>query len=140
MKTTSKMKTFSCKDDCTLTKHTRRWTYSALRHFFSSIATFSHRRSAQIKKLILQKLIGAPKPMGRHLSRPRRQFWGPLLAILDFAGITGGERLPPSLLGWYLVYKCPYFCQAQFQLASSVPVELKATLLFQLTTTTGTHT
>ena len=27
--------TFSCKDDCTLTKHTRRWTYSALRHFFS---------------------------------------------------------------------------------------------------------
>ena len=26
--------TFSCKDDCTLTKHTRRWTYSALRYFF----------------------------------------------------------------------------------------------------------
>ena len=25
--------TFSCKDDCTLTKHTRRWTYSALRYF-----------------------------------------------------------------------------------------------------------
>ena len=25
--------TFSCKDDCTLTKHTRRWTYSSLRYF-----------------------------------------------------------------------------------------------------------
>ena len=25
--------TFSCKDDCTLTKHTRRWIYSALRFF-----------------------------------------------------------------------------------------------------------
>ena len=25
--------TFSCKDDCTLTNHTRRWTYSALRYF-----------------------------------------------------------------------------------------------------------
>ena len=24
---------FSCKDNCTLTKHTRRWTYSALRYF-----------------------------------------------------------------------------------------------------------
>ena len=25
---------FSCKDDCTLTKHTRRWPHSALRYFF----------------------------------------------------------------------------------------------------------
>ena len=29
--------TFSCKDDCTLTKHTWRWTYSALLYFFSSL-------------------------------------------------------------------------------------------------------
>ena len=38
-------------------------------------------------------------------------FWGPLVAILDFAGggalqavrcgIAGGERVPPSPLGWY---------------------------------------
>ena len=28
--------TFSCKDDCTLTKHTRCWTYSALRYFWSN--------------------------------------------------------------------------------------------------------
>ena len=26
--------TFSCKNDCTLTKRTWRWTYSALRYFF----------------------------------------------------------------------------------------------------------
>ena len=29
----AKKMTFSCKDDCTLTKHTRPWTYSALRYF-----------------------------------------------------------------------------------------------------------
>ena len=34
----------------------------------------------------------------RHLSRPFRPFWGPLAAILD---CTGGERVPPSPLGWY---------------------------------------
>ena len=36
--------------------------------------------------------------MVRHLSRPRRPFWGPLADILDFAGV---KRVPPSLLGWY---------------------------------------
>ena len=34
MRAQTKKTTFSCKDDCTLTKHTRRWTYSALRYFF----------------------------------------------------------------------------------------------------------
>ena len=29
--------TFSCKDDCTFTKHTRRWTYSTLRYFLTRI-------------------------------------------------------------------------------------------------------
>ena len=38
---------------------------------------------------------------GRHLSRPRLPFWGPLAAILDFEGGAGGERVPPSPLGWY---------------------------------------
>ena len=28
----------------------------------------------------------AQKPRGRHLSRPRLPFWGPLAAIFDFAG------------------------------------------------------
>ena len=64
--------------------------------FFFSVVTFSHRRSARIKKLIIQKLTGAPR--GRHLSRPRWPFWGPLAAILDF---VGGELTPPSPLGWY---------------------------------------
>ena len=32
--------------------------------FFFSVATFSHRSSARIKKLIEQKLIGAPKNLG----------------------------------------------------------------------------
>ena len=27
----------------------------------------------------------APNSRGRHLSRPRQPFWGPLVAILDFA-------------------------------------------------------
>ena len=30
---------FSCKDDCTLTKHTRYWTYSALQYFCTSKST-----------------------------------------------------------------------------------------------------
>ena len=34
MRAQTEKTTFSCKDDCTLTKHTRRWTYSALRYFF----------------------------------------------------------------------------------------------------------
>ena len=33
MRTQTQKTTFSCKDDCTLTKHTRRWTYSGLRYF-----------------------------------------------------------------------------------------------------------
>ena len=34
MRAQTEKTTFSCKDDCTLTNRTRRWTYSALRHFF----------------------------------------------------------------------------------------------------------
>ena len=37
----------------------------------------------------------AQKPRGRHLSRPRQPFWGPQAAILDFAGVSGGERVSP---------------------------------------------
>ena len=43
-----------------------------------------------------QKLLRTPR--GRHLSRHRRPFWGPLAAILDFAG---SEQVPPSPLGLY---------------------------------------
>ena len=31
------------------------------------------------------------------LYRPHRPFWGPLAAILDLAGVAGGERVPLSL-------------------------------------------
>ena len=41
----------------------------------------------------------AQNPISRHLSRPCRQFWGPLLVIFDVAGI---EQVPASLLGWYI--------------------------------------
>ena len=52
---------------------------------FFSVTTFSHRRSAQ--KTYLAKVDGsAQKPKVRPLSRPRRPFWGPLAAILVFAG------------------------------------------------------
>ena len=55
-------------------------------HYFFfpfSVATFSHRRSAQIKKLILQKLMGAPRNLGVHhfpdpvgyFGAPWRLFW-----------------------------------------------------------------
>ena len=43
-------------------------------------------------------MLRMPKNLGVHLSRPRRPFWGPLVAILDFAG---GERVSPLLLGRY---------------------------------------
>ena len=46
--------------------------------FYSSVGTFSQRRNAQIKTHVIQK------PRGRHLSRPRQPFWGPLAAILEF--------------------------------------------------------
>ena len=51
---------------------------------FFSVVTFSHRRSARIKKLISQKLTGTPKNLG--VDRPPLPFLGPLAAILDFAG------------------------------------------------------
>ena len=37
--------TFSCKDDCTLMKHTRRWTYSASRYFWYFICLFAFSQS-----------------------------------------------------------------------------------------------
>ena len=37
MRAKTEKTTFSCKDNCTLTKHTRCWTYSALQYFFSPL-------------------------------------------------------------------------------------------------------
>ena len=49
---------------------------------FFSVTIFSHRRSAYFAKVAKN----AQKPRDKHLSRPRQPFWGPLAAILGFAG------------------------------------------------------
>ena len=56
------------------------------------------RRSPLIKKPILGKLFGAANNLGLDpFYRPRRPFWGPLAAILDFAG--GSMFLIEGVLG-----------------------------------------
>ena len=70
-------------------------------HFFPSIATFSHRMSSRIKNLFCESCLERPNTWGKHLSRPRPPFWGPLAAILDFAGVAGGKQVLPAPLGWY---------------------------------------
>ena len=74
--------------------------------FFSSVATFSHRKSARIKKLILRKLLRMPKkPRGRQ--NPSAIF-GPPASHVGFCrqcGIASSERVPPSPLDWYSIYK-----------------------------------
>ena len=49
--------TFSCKDDCTLTKHTRRWTYSALWYFFIRNQTRLHNLSSAQMSPSLLKMV-----------------------------------------------------------------------------------
>ena len=52
---------------------------------FFSFTTFPYKRSARIKKLIQQKLTGAPKNLGVHnFSIPIWALSGPQVAILDF--------------------------------------------------------
>ena len=73
-------------------------------HF--SIAPFSHRKSAHIKKLA--KVDGRslwvytfPDPVS-HFGAPWQLFW--ILQAVRFCrqcGVAGGERVPPSPLGWY---------------------------------------
>ena len=55
--------------------------------FFFSVTTFSHRRSAGIKKLILQKCLGTAINLGLEpFPDPVGHFVAPLAAIFDFAG------------------------------------------------------
>ena len=86
--------------------------------FFSSVATFSHRRSARIKKLILRKLLRTPKNLGvdtfpdpvGHFGAPWRPFWI-LQAVRRCrrCGVAGGQRAPPSPLGWYFFFFFSFF-------------------------------
>ena len=69
---------------------------------FSSVATFSHRRSARIKKLILRKLLRMPKNLGGdafpdpvgHFGAPGQPFWI-LQAVRRCrrCGVAGGATL-----------------------------------------------
>ena len=47
---------------------------------------FAQRECSDQKTYLAKVAKNAQKPRGRHLSRPRRLFWGPLAAIFDFAG------------------------------------------------------
>ena len=59
--------------------------------FHFSVTTFSNRSSARIKKLILQKLMGAPKTLGEKThSKLRRPFWGPWRPFWIFEGLIKG--------------------------------------------------
>ena len=54
------------------------------------------------KNLFYQSSLKYQKPRGRPLSKARQQFWDLLAAILDFAGIAGGEPVSLAVqLGWY---------------------------------------
>ena len=58
MRAQTEKSTFSCKDDCTLTKHTWRWTYSALRYFFANNSILIiEKNSVTAKKSILRNVI-----------------------------------------------------------------------------------
>ena len=67
---------------------------------FFSVMTFSHRRSARIKKLIWRKLLRTPKNLGVHpFPDPVNHF-----EFCRRCSVTGCERVPPSPLGWYLIH------------------------------------
>ena len=53
---------------------------------FSPSSTFLIERVLGAKTYLAKIDGSVQKPMGRHLSTPYWPFWGPLVAILDFAG------------------------------------------------------
>ena len=63
------------------------------------------------KNLFSESCLKRPK------TRPPLPFWGRLVAIMDFAGVAGGERVLPSPLGWYFFN---VFLYLRTQLNSSI--------------------
>ena len=75
--------------------------------FFFSVATFSHRRSARIKKLIQRKLLRMPKNLGvdtfpdpvAHFGAPWQPYW--ILQVVRrcrWCSVAGCDRVPPARL------------------------------------------
>ena len=54
-------------------------------HFHYSFPPLSQEGVLGSKNLLCESCLEHPKSQGRHISKPRRPFWGPLAAILDFA-------------------------------------------------------
>ena len=78
-------------------------SYSSF-HFFFSFATFSHRRSARIKKLIWQKWLEMANNLGLDPSSDPVGHFGATWGHFGFCrqcGVAGGEWGPPAPLGWY---------------------------------------
>jgi len=69
MRAQTEKTTFSCKDDCTLTKHTRHWTYSALRYFFWT--------AHQLNLTCLQNITSRKGNFRTIYGEPIRQFYFP---------------------------------------------------------------
>ena len=63
----------------------------------SSVAIYSHRRSAPIKKLIQQKLLRTSKNLGVDTFPDPVGHFG----FGRWCSVAGSERVPPSPLGWY---------------------------------------
>ena len=62
---------------------------------------FSHRRGAQFKKLIKQKLMGAPKNLVVDTFPDPIDHFG----FCRLCGVAGGERVPLAPLDWYFIIK-----------------------------------
>ena len=92
MRAQTKKPTFSCKDNCTLTTRTRRWTYSALRYIFFYLFHF-HLYSIKDKKWPVRQIeehkeekycwFGSfVKRLGRALKEKNQPSWNNFLFLL----------------------------------------------------------
>ena len=66
--------------------------------FFSLFFQFFFSVAMEQKTYFAKVVQNAQKPRRRHLSRPRRPFWGPLATILDFPGSAALRRYAGILL------------------------------------------